>query len=305
VPPPEPLPAGGAPRPSIALATTEAAAGLDPDEAILVAEMVSLGANVTTAPWRDPKVDWSTFDLVVVKSTWDYMDHVAEFHAWVRRVASTTRLRNQPAMIEWNLDKHYLLDLADAGVPTIATTWLEPGDPVRLPDVAEAVVVKPAIGAGSRDTAIYRLTVEGHEALAERHIARLLGAGRSAMVQPFLASVAELGEWPMVMIDGRFSHTASKRVPVPEASVTDALFVPEILDTAIATTAMVEVADATMAAVTARFGVPLHGRVDLVMGDDGDPVVLEVELIEPSLFLPQAPSAVNRMAAAFVRAASP
>ncbi len=289
--------------PRIALVTTPAAAGLDPDEVPLTEALVAAGAEVVMAPWRDPSVDWAAFDLVLLRSPWDYMDHVGEFLAWLRQVEAIAPLRNPAALVEWNLDKRYLRELAAAGLPVIPTTWLEPGDRWAW-DGDGDLVVKPAVGAGSRELAVYRAAAHGHRTLAEAHVARLLGEGQVVMVQPCLRAVGELGEWPMVYVEGRFSHTASKRVPVPEGSVTGEFFVMEQMASASATADMVEVADAAMAVVAERFGTPLYGRIDLVRDDDGRLCVLEVELAEPSLFLPQAPWAAAPMAEAFVRAAT-
>lgn len=296
--------------PRIALVTTPAATGLDPDEQPLRSALAAAGADVAMAPWRDPAVDWSSFDLVVLRSPWDYVEHLDEFLAWLRRVEAVAPLRNPGGLVTWNLDKRYLRELADAGVPVIPTTWLAPGDTWTWPGPGPGpgsgdLVVKPVVGAGSRDLAVYRADDPGHRVAAEAHVARLLGAGRAVMVQPCLRSIAEQGEWPMVYVEGRFSHTASKRVPVPEGSVTAEFFVMEQMAEATATPDMIAVADAAMALVSARFGTPLYGRVDLVRDDDGALRVLEVELAEPSLFLPQAPGAAAPMAEAFVRAARP
>lgn len=292
--------------PRIALVTTPAAAGLDPDEQPLRTALAAAGADVVMAPWRDPAVDWASFDLVLLRSPWDYVEHLAEFRDWLGRVDALAPLRNPAGLVTWNLDKGYLRELDDAGVPVIPTTWLDPGDTWTWPGSGSApgdLVVKPVVGAGSRDLAVYRADDARHPAAAEAHVARLLGAGRAVMVQPCLRSIAEQGEWPMVYVEGRFSHTASKRVPVPEGSVTGDFFVMEQMAEATATPDMIATADAAMAVVAARFGTPLYGRVDLVRDDEGDLRVLEVELAEPSLFLPQAPWAAAPMAAAFVCAA--
>jgi glutathione synthase/RimK-type ligase-like ATP-grasp enzyme len=153
------------------------------------------------------------------------------------------------------------------------------------------VVVKPAVGAGSRDAASYG-PEQGDAALA--HVRRLLAQDRSVLVQPLLASVAVDGEWPLVFFGGRYSHAASKRVTLPRAGVIDGLFAPETLAEHQADAAQLEVARAAMGVVERRFGTPDYARIDLVGDDEGRPVVLEVELVEPSLFLAQAgPRAVD------------
>ena len=227
--------------------------------------------------WDDPAVDWSRFDLVVVRTTWDYTDRREEFLRWA---AGVPRLANELALLTWSSHKGYLLDLAAAGVPTVPTTLLRPGDDVALPD--GPVVVKPAVSASARDTLRH-----GTQGAARAHAAALLAAGRDVVVQPYLDRVDGEGETSVLLLDGAVSHAASKKALL-NGPVQDAV------GPATATPAQVEVA---LAAVAAAPGEPLYARVDLLPGPDG-PVVLEVELVEPSLFLPQAPGAATRCAEA-------
>ncbi|MGL5912472.1 MAG: hypothetical protein ACRCZP_20865, partial [Phycicoccus sp.] len=197
-------------------------------------------------------------------------------------------------MVRWSLDKHYLAELADAGIPVIPTTFVEPGEadsPVQLP--YGHVVVKPAVGAGSRDAASYG---PDDDAAARAHVNRLHTAGRTALVQPLLGSVAEHGEWPLVFLDGRYSHTANKRVTLPRAGQVTDLFAAETVVPSTADAAQVALAQATVDLVVRRFGTPTYARVDLVRDDDGRPCVLELELVEPSLFLAEGgPAAVRSL----------
>jgi glutathione synthase/RimK-type ligase-like ATP-grasp enzyme len=198
---------------------------------------------------------------------------------------------NPIAMVRWSLDKHYLRELSGAGVPITPTVFVEPGGTAAFP--AGDFVVKPAIGAGSRDASVYG--PDQHQ-VAREHVERLHAEGTSVLLQPFLASVATDGEWPLVFFLGRYSHAASKRVALPRAGTVDDLFAPETNAPHIADAAQIAVAQAAIDVVTARHGAPAYARVDLVNGDDGRPCVLEVELIEPSLFLPYAePAALQRM----------
>jgi glutathione synthase/RimK-type ligase-like ATP-grasp enzyme len=231
---------------------------------------------------------------VVLRSTWDYPQRLGEFLPWLELVARVTELCNPVPMLRWSLDKHYLADLDRAGVPTTPTVFVEPGvDPV-LP--AGDFVVKPAIGAGSRDAASYGPSE--HDA-ARAHVRRLHDAASSVLVQPLLKSVAVDGEWPMVFFAGQYSHAASKRVTLPRAGLVDDLFAEEVNAPHVADAEQIAVAQQAVDVVTRRFGVPLYARVDLVRNDDDKPCVLELELLEPSLFLPQAPSgAVTRLVSA-------
>lgn len=278
----------------LAWVTTRAARGRDEDEPIGLAALERAGVQVELVDWDDTDADWAAFDRVVLRSSWDYPERLPEFLEWLERIAALTEVLNPPATVRWNLDKHYLGELADAGVPITPTVFVEPGDSVEFP--VGDFVVKPAIGAGSRDASSYG---PDQRDAARSHVDRLLGLGQSVLVQPFLASVATDGEWPLVFFHGVFSHAASKRVTLPRAGTVEDLFAAETNATHTATDEQVAVAQAAMDVVAGRVGVPAYARVDLVNDDDGRPCVLEVELIEPSLFLPYAgPEAADRFAGA-------
>lgn len=281
----------------LAWVTTAAARGRDEDEPLVLEALAGAGVDVDVVDWDDADVDWAGYDRAVLRSTWDYPDRLPEFVAWLDRVAGLTDLVNPPATVRWSLDKVYLRDLEAAGVPITPTTFLRPGGQASFPE--SDFVVKPSVGAGSRDTAIYGPDQTGP---AQDHVARLHAADRQVLVQPFLASVATDGEWPLVYLDGRFSHAASKRVAVPRAGAVDDLFAQETNAAHAATPEQVAVGDAAMAVVVERLGTPAYARVDVVRNDAGHHVVLEVELVEPSLFLPYAePAAVDRVVAALTR----
>ncbi|MEU4423269.1 hypothetical protein AB0F81_21800 [Actinoplanes sp. NPDC024001] len=273
------------------------ARGRDEDEELALPALRRAGVEVDVVVWDDPAVRWARYDRVVLRSTWDYPQRLEQFLAWLDSVAQVTELCNPMPMLRWNLDKHYLADLAGAGVPVTETTFVEPGQEPVFPD--GEFVVKPAVGAGSRDAASYG---PGEHDLARAHVARLHDARASVLVQPLLKSVAAEGEWPLVFFGGRYSHAAGKRVALPRAGVIDDLFAEETNTPYVADAEQIATANRAVEVVTARFGVPLYARVDLVRDDHGRPCVLEVELVEPSLFLPQAPSeAVGRLVSEFTR----
>jgi glutathione synthase/RimK-type ligase-like ATP-grasp enzyme len=282
----------------LAWATTTEAHGLDDDEPIALPALARAGITVDLVDWDDPDVAWDSYDRVVLRSTWDYPERLAEFVAWLRRVGQLTDLRNPLPMVRWSIDKHYLADLDKAAVPVVPTTFAEPGTRPSLPD--EPFVVKPAVGAGSRDAASYQ--PNQHE-LAIAHIDRLHALGASVLIQPLLASVAVDGEWPLIFFDGQYSHAASKRVALPAAASVEGLFAEETNTAHTADADQIAVAQAAVDVVVQRFGVPSYARVDLVRDDTGRFVVLEVELVEPSLFLPQAgPEAIERFVDALTSA---
>lgn len=278
----------------LAWVTTAAARGYDDDEPLGLAALAAAGVEVDVVDWHDEAVDWASYDRAVLRSTWDYVERLPEFVSWLEAVEGRTRLVNPLPMVRWSLDKHYLAELGAAGVPVPRTTYVEPGEDPVVP-VGE-VIVKPAVGAGSRDVSTYG---DEQADLALEHVERLLDAGRSVLVQPLLPSVATEGEWPLLFFAGEYSHAASKRVSVPRASTTTRLFLEETLDLHVADEDQVAVAQAAVDLVAERFGTPAYARVDLVHGEDGRPCVLEVELVEPSLFLAQGgPAAAERLARA-------
>jgi glutathione synthase/RimK-type ligase-like ATP-grasp enzyme len=281
----------------LAWVTTQEARGRDEDEPLGLAALERAGVSVDVVDWDDRAVDWAGFDRVVLRSAWDYPQRLDEFSTWLDAVDAVTDLVNPPALVRWSLDKQYLAELAEAGVPITPTVFVPPGSPATLPRAG--VVVKPAVGAGSVDAASYG--ADQHEA-ATAHVARLHDAGQVVLVQPFLRSIPEEGEWAMVFLDGRFSHAASKRVALPQAGTVDDLFAPETNAAHVATAAQIEVAEAAVDLVSHRLDTPTYARVDLVRDDTGGFCVLELELVEPSLFLAYAePAAAERFATVLAR----
>lgn len=268
----------------IAFATCSYFADLDDDDQVALAPLDALGVQVTPAVWDDPAVIWDSFDLVIVRSTWDYQGRRAEFLDWTRRVP---RLHNPAVTIAWNTDKAYLAELS---VPTIPSTFLAPGDPFAAPD--GEYVVKPTISAGSRDTGRYR---PGQEALAGVHVARLHAAGRTVMVQPYLHAVDTHGETALMYFNGEFSHAVRKgALLVGPDTGPEGLAGEETITPRAASAAERSLGDAAVAGL----GAPLYTRVDVVPGPGGEPMLIELELAEPSLFLAHAEQAAPNFARA-------
>ncbi|MEN3356910.1 MAG: hypothetical protein V7637_892 [Mycobacteriales bacterium] len=283
--------------PRVALVSCRALPLGDEDAPALLAACVAAGLDTEWLVWDDPAVDWTSYDLVVIRSTWDYPPRRDDFVAWAE---SVPRLANPADVIRWNTDKRYLRDLRQAGLPVVPTEWLAPGDDVVLPRSGE-YVVKPAVGAGARDTARYR---PEHAELAREHAHRMLAEGRQVMIQPYLAAVDEVGETGLLYLGDQYSHAIRKSAlltgPDPEVA---GLYREEQVEPAEATSAERKVAELTLAAVPGGPDRLLYARVDLVRGPDGDPIVLEVELTEPSFFLASAPStAADLFASAVVTA---
>jgi glutathione synthase/RimK-type ligase-like ATP-grasp enzyme len=292
-------------RARIALATyrpEEGEESADRDLPVLRAALEDAGAEAVVAYWDDPDVDWAAFDLVVIRSTWDYSWRVAEFVAWAERCAKLTRLANPAAVVRWNTDKRYIGDLAEAGVPTVPTRYLEPGEPAEFPDDRE-YVVKPTSGAGARLAARYR-PEERETAL--RQLERMHDRGLTAMVQPYLTSIDTAGERALQFYGGRLLHASRKGAVLAPGTAYDADKVAHPrLEPWQPTPAELAVAERALTAVPERTGGAelLYARVDLVDGDDGNPCVMELELVEPNLFLWLHPESVPVVAEAVVRAA--
>lgn len=284
----------------VALATARQARGLDDDEPLLIAALQTRGVEAVPVVWNDPDADWSAFDAVVLRSAWDYPAHHDAFTAWTRQVERVTVLRNSSEDVAWDIDKRYLLALAAHGVPTVPSWVFEPGAAISLPDDVGEVVVKPVISAGSQDTARYR-SDERRQAL--EHIERLLQQGRDALVQPYLSQVDEHGETAMVYLADRFSHAICKGPILREKPETvGGLFAREDLAARTPTAVECDVAEQALNALPFDRRALLYARVDLVPSADGTPLVLEVELIEPSLFLRYRDGAAEQFAAAIVAA---
>jgi hypothetical protein len=255
-------------------------------------------AGAEYAVWDDPEVDWEAYDRVVLRSVWDYSSRIEEFLGWCAAVGAE-RLRNTPEMVAFDSDKRYLGEL---GVPIAPTTFVGPGDP--LPTLEGEVVVKPNVSAGARSTG--RFAPARHaEALAL--IERIRESGRTAIVQSYLADVDRNGETALVFIAGELSHVLHKK-PVlrteREAPLSDGplqaaavMLDDDLVGAGQADEAQRAFAAEVMAAVTDRFAVPLYPRVDIAAAD-GLPVLMELEAIEPNLYLATAPGAAERFARA-------
>ncbi len=290
---------------SVALATCSVLPNLDSDDAPLLRALDARGVQAQAAVWDDPEVDWSGFDLVVVRSTWDYAARRDEFLAWADAVP---RLLNGAGVLRWNTDKSYLRELEAAGVAVIPTLWLDPARKLssraihtRMPAHGD-FVVKPVVSAGARDTGRYQAGEAHSRGLAIRHAMTLLDDGRWVMIQPYIASVDTAGETSLIFVAGEFSHAVRTNALLtgphrPTQGLYRAQsqrpFEPPAEHVAVARRALDVAADAVADGDVGSF---LYARVDLVAGADDAPTVIEVELTEPSLFLGAAPGAAERLA---------
>jgi O-ureido-D-serine cyclo-ligase len=289
-------------KPSIALITAVAARDVDEDLHPLESALRNAGADVTVAEWDRPH-DWSRFDVALLRSTWDYPHRLAEFLAWAEAVSGKTTLLNPLPVVKWSSDKHYLSDISKKGVPAVLTRFIEPGERAdqKIADLLSEsptgeFVVKPAVGAGSRDAQRFG---REEEADAVRHALRMLNENRSVLLQPYLSRVDEHGETALIYFEGEFSH-AIRKGPIlkRKEGPKTGLFAKETVTARTPDAAELRVATRALKAMP--FDIPLYARVDLIRDEDGEPVVLELELIEPSLFFPFAAGSAERFAAAVV-----
>lgn len=274
---------------TIAFVTSSTHRPLDPDLPLLTAAAAGRGTSAEIVVWDDPTIDWESYDAVVVRSCWDYLARREEFLGWA---ASVPHLHNSYDILTWNTDKVYLQQLEAAGVPIINTQWdIGVGDDIG--DHAEWVV-KPTISSGSKDTARWSSREE-----AWAHSAELVAAGRTSMTQPYIASVDTDGETAMLHFSGAFSH-AIRKGPLLAAGegVRQDRDSREAITPRTPTAAQRELSAYVLDVTTDLLQLqapPLYARVDLLTAADGSPVLIELELAEPSLFLPQSGGGAERL----------
>lgn len=262
----------------------------DPDEEPLVAALEQAGLTTRLCAWDDPDVDWSNGRLTLIRSTWNYYRNRPAFLRWAEEVARVTRLYNPAGVVRWNSHKSYLLSLPLRGVPIVPTVIVERDMKVSLQEILDLekwsrIVVKPAVSAGSFETH----PMDG-DALDEAIFERLLTIG-DVLVQPYVESVDDYGERCLVFIDGTFSHCVRKH--------------PRFAGQQERVTGPHEPTERELAVAGAAFdgvGLPLlYGRVDLVRDEDDEPLVAELEVLEPSLFLGFGDDALPRLVDAVAR----
>ena len=272
---------------SLRIATRRPLPEPDVDEDLLLRALTERGVAAHMAAWHDPAERWDDPVPTVVRSTWDYIHHLEAFRAWIRRTAAAAPLWNPADVMLGNLHKGYLVELASRAVPVVPTLLRRRGDPGSLSGLTAAlgwqkVVVKPAVGAGSHET---HLVDDAPCGAADALFARLVQV-QDMLVQPYLSAVEGHGERALVFIDGEFTHAVRKspRFAGGVEQVSASLPI-SAAERAVGEAALAPFRDAL-----------LYGRVDVAPGPGGDPLVMELELVEPSLFLLQEPRALSRLA---------
>jgi glutathione synthase/RimK-type ligase-like ATP-grasp enzyme len=277
---------------NLAIAASAEFAGLDDGWPPLQVALAEVGCQAQVAVWDDPQVDWGRFDLVAAMYTWGYVSQREAFLAWAESVEAVTGLANSAAHLRWNSDKTYLRELAARGIPVVPTTWARPGQPWEPP--AGDYVIKPTVASGGLGAARYHA---GQRDAADAHVRRLHQAGQTVMVQPYQGSVDVGGETALVFLGDRFSHAVAKSgLLAADVAENDRLWEQEVITPAEAAPGARRLAEIVLAAVTGKFGPVAYARIDLVDDELGRPQVLEVELVEPSLFLTTAEGSAQRFA---------
>ena len=268
---------------------------LDHDWPALREALAHRGIEATVTVWTDPAVAWDAFPLVVGRGAWDNTERPAEFLAWAHSVEAVARLVNPARVLEWNLDKRYLDDLAHDGISVIPTEFVAPGAvPVAASSTTGEIVVKPVISGGGVETVRYA-DARADGAVIAAHIARLHARGATVMVQPYQRRVDTVGETALVYLGGTFSHAIRKGALLwPNAGPVDRLWEHEVIEARVPRPDQLALAGAALAASERRTGAATtYARIDLVDDDDGRPVVIEVELLDPVLFLGYAEGAAD------------
>jgi hypothetical protein len=273
----------------VALASCRVLPKPDSDEAPLLNALRAAGLRAERLAWDDPAADFSAARLTLLRSTWNYTEAPDRFTTWLDETAARSTLWNPLPVVRWNLHKRYLVELERAGVSVVPTHLVPRGSSERLADVATArgwrdVVIKPAISAGSRRTLRGDATEDGR---GEAHLRTLVARG-DALVQPYLPGVEGHGERALTFIDGELTHAVRKspRFAGDPESVSGPLPIAD------------EEAALARAALAAAPGPVLYARIVVVPDQRGRPMLMELELIEPSLFFTRSPESVGRLVTA-------
>lgn len=293
---------------SLALVTSSSSLANDYDMPLLLEACHASGFCAEICDWEDTAVQWSSYDAALLRSPWNYTERLPEFLRWCEHVAALTHLFNPFPVACWALDKHYLADLAALDVPIVPTTFVAVDMDANVaictflgahPDSGE-IVVKPTVGAYSKDVQRFSRCCAGQ---ASDYVEQLQRQGQGVMLQPYLASIDRVGETNLVYFDGVYSHAIRKSAMLM-ADGTVNVPTQDLRQSRVADDAERMVAEATLQAAMQYLNLQrplLYARVDLIQDDSGRPVVLELEICEPSLNLPFAEGSALRFACAIAR----
>jgi len=281
-------------RLDVAIVSSRGLADLGEDDLLLARALQKAGVSAKPTPWIGSAVDWCRIDATVIRSTWDYSDHLDAFLAWVDQVSACSLLLNPPDVVRWNADKRYLEELSNRGFPVVATRWLEAGSQKRLLEVMaeegwSRAVMKPVVSGGAQNTWLVDAGNPGpHPAESDR-----LLSTRDMMIQPYMNRIESDGELSVMFINGRYTHTMVKcpgrgdyRVQEEHGGSLERMEPGD---------EVVDLARRITESVSTNL---LYARVDLVADARDEYLLMELELIEPELFLRYDEGSVTAMAGA-------
>jgi glutathione synthase/RimK-type ligase-like ATP-grasp enzyme len=283
----------------IALVTYDARREVTDDDRLFAEALSRRGESVHAVSWSDRTASWGTFDAVVVRSCWDYFHRASEFHAWLDRIeAEGARVHNDVRMLRWNAEKTYLRELEARGIPVIPTRWIDGGSQTTLRQLRSdtgwaELVVKPTVSGGAHRT--WRSAPDA-ETVDDARLAEMIDAG-AVMVQPLVREIEREGEWSLVFVAGAYSHAVLKRPDSGDFRVQREH--GGTLEPAEPSAAVIAAAESVIAAIPLDAEAPLYARVDgCIVG--GRLLLMELEVLEPELFLRCAPDSANRLADALL-----
>jgi hypothetical protein len=259
------------------------------------------GLSVVRTNWDNPDFDFTKTRAVIFRTIWDYFERFDEFYPWLKALDRKTKLINSLGLIEWNIDKHYLDDLKDGGFPVVPTRFVDKGKPLPLKQICleqgwEEIVIKPAISGAAFETyKIEKGQLDRHEALFGRLVKE-----RDMLVQPFISTITQMGEASLMVFGGQYTHAILKRAKPGDFRVQDDFggsvhpYQPSAGEIALAE-----------AVFKKQEPVPTYGRVDIVWDVSGQPMISELEIIEPELWLRNHPPAAISFAKAVRRILEP
>ncbi|MEP5610677.1 MAG: hypothetical protein ABJP45_00435 [Cyclobacteriaceae bacterium] len=262
------------------------------EDQLVMTGLIKRGLSVKKVAWSDPNFDWKSAKYALFRTTWDYAEKFTEFADWLMDVAFKTKLINSYDLVSWNLDKHYLNDLKQEGIQVVETYFIQPKDSRSLTQVHQELgwknsVLKPAISASAKNTfKLSEETLSEHEEIYSELISE-----EAMMVQPFLDSIIARGEISLVMIGGVFTHAVIKKAKPGDFRVQDD-FGGSVEDY---TPTQAEI-DLAIKTVNACETLPLYARVDIANDPNGDPAIMELEILEPEMWFRRNTDAADQLA---------
>lgn len=262
------------------------------EDELLGAQLRALGYDFERVDWANPAIEWSSYEAVVIRTTWDYFYRIEEFMAWLGARERDSVLINPPSLLRWNLDKHYLQDLQRSGVAVVPTFYLEQGCPYDWNAIEQWLqgrvgILKPCVSAGAKDT--FRIEASDRQTWTN-HLDRLL-ATDAMMIQPFQERIVSEGEFTMMVMGGTFTHAVRKVAKAGDFRVQDDHGGKVHPHQATAE----EIAFAERAVASCPW-LPIYARVDAVRNVEGELQIMELEAVEPELWLRFHPPAARPFA---------